>query len=264
MKTVRFEFDASLIELLPRSKRRLGFEEQFTGPQTAKHLIEALGVPHTEIGALSSSGRPVALEHQVCDGETIKVEAVRSDEKSRDEPRFVLDGHLGKLNSRLRMLGLDCAYGADCKDQELAETARRENRALLTRDRRLLMRKSVSWGYLVRSLESSEQLVEVTSRFKLAAWFRPFRRCIRCNQILQPVRKSTVLQRLEPLTRLYYHEFHRCPGCGQIYWNGSHVEKMLQQVTRIHEAIHEPEVQPPDPTSDVSRPGNDPEPAPLL
>ncbi len=236
MKTIHFEFEASLMELLPRSKRRLGFEHQFTGPQTAKHLIEALGVPHTEIGAISSSGRALDLDHQVCDGESIKVAAVRSDDESRDEPRFVLDGHLGKLNSRLRMLGLDCAYGPDWEDQELAETALRENRALLTRDRHLLMRKSVSRGYLVRSLDPWEQLVEVTSRFKLAIWFRPFRRCIRCNQILEPVQKSSVLRRLEPLTRLYYHEFHRCPRCGQIYWNGSHVQKMLPLVLRIQEA----------------------------
>jgi uncharacterized protein with PIN domain len=54
----------------------------------------------------------------------------------------------------------------------------------------------------------------------------PLRRCPRCNGLLEPVAKSVVLEELEPLTRLYYEEFKRCTVCGQIYWRGSHYERM--------------------------------------
>ncbi len=48
------------------------------------------------------------------------------------EIRFVLDVHLGKLASDLRMLGFDTLYRNDAPDEELAEISAEENRILLT------------------------------------------------------------------------------------------------------------------------------------
>jgi len=133
----------------------------------------------------------------------------------------------------LRMLGFDCTYHADTTDPELADTAARESRILLSRDRRLLMRKAVTAGCLVRSLNPPDQLREVVRRFNLLEWIRPFRRCIRCNDLLAPVAKETILDRLEPLTRLYYNEFSQCPSCQQIYWKGSHFERMQRIISSL-------------------------------
>jgi uncharacterized protein with PIN domain len=146
------------------------------------------------------------------------------------EPRFVIDGHLGRLNAGLRMLGLDCMYGANSPDTDLAESSVRENRILLSRDRRLLMRKAIVNGYLVRSPIPRAQLTEVVHRFSLKEWIRPFRRCMRCNELLLPAAKQAVEERLEPLTRLYYDEFSVCPSCHQIYWKGSHFERMQDTI----------------------------------
>ena len=41
------------------------------------------------------------------------------------------------------------------------------------------------------------------------------------------------IDRLEPLTKLYFQEFHICPACGQIYWKGSHYEKMQGLISSI-------------------------------
>jgi uncharacterized protein with PIN domain len=57
--------------------------------------------------------------------------------------RFIADGHLGKLAHNLRLLGLDTAYERDADDRRLLEIMIAENRALLTRDRRLLMHSIV-------------------------------------------------------------------------------------------------------------------------
>jgi len=79
----------------------------------------------------------------------------------------------------------------------------------------------------------------VVERFGLPPHVQPFRRCMRCNGILQSVSKERVLERLEPLTKLYYHEFRICPRCDRVYWKGSHYERMqkfLDQV--IAEADH--------------------------
>lgn len=149
------------------------------------------------------------------------------------EPRFLLDCHLGRLNAHLRMLGFDCSYQNDYDDAMMTGIAQREARILLTRDRRLLMRKVIQHGYCLRSLEPLEQLTEVVQRFDLTDKIQPFHRCLRCNHPLEPVDKEAVIDRLEPLTKLYFDEFHICPACRQIYWKGSHYERMLKLVERI-------------------------------
>ena len=108
-----------------------------------------------------------------------------------------------------------------------------DGRILLTRDRMLLMHKVITRGYLLRSLDSKEQLYEVVHRFALQRWIKPFQRCMRCNHPLETVAKELVLEKLEPLTKKYYHEFKRCPACDQVYWKGSHYERMLALVERV-------------------------------
>jgi uncharacterized protein with PIN domain len=56
---------------------------------------------------------------------------------------------------------------------------------------------------------------------------------LRCNTPLQQVDKEAVLERLEPLTRKYYEEFHICPACGQIYWKGSHYQRMQDMIEKL-------------------------------
>jgi len=182
---------------------------------------------------VGAAGDSVGLAYLVQDGDTISVFGNEPAADTVDEPRFVLDGHLGRLNAHLRMLGFDCLYRNDYDDETLAAASASEARVLLTRDRRLLMRKSLSQGYLPRSLEPWEQLHEVVRRYGLQRWVRPFQRCIRCNGLLEPADKQSILDQLEPLTKLYFEEFRICPACRQIYWKGSHFEKMERMIKSL-------------------------------
>ncbi len=134
------------------------------------------------------------------------------------------------------MLGFDCLYENDFDDPDMADIAHAEGRILLTRDRRLLMRKLVEHGYCLRSLDPLEQLTEIIQRFDLTNKIHPFHRCLHCNHILEPVEKEAILDRLEPLTRQYFDEFHICPACGQIYWKGSHYDQMQKVIEEIRKA----------------------------
>jgi uncharacterized protein with PIN domain len=207
---------------------------RFRGPQSVKHLIESLGIPHTEIGPLIVNGEKIGQEYIVYDGDRIEVRSVAPSGQGT-EPRFVLDGHLGRLASHLRMLGLDCLYSNDYEDEELVHISVEDERILLTRDRLLLMHKVITQGYLLRNLNSNEQLDEVVHRYNLTNWVKPFQRCMRCNHPLEAVDKETVLKKLEPLTKKYYDEFKLCPACNQVYWKGSHYERMLQLIEKVSE-----------------------------
>ncbi len=233
MKVAHFSFDEDLASLLMGRHGQRRIDYTFTGPQSAKHLIESLGIPHTEIGALLANGSPISEGYLVADGDELTVSCKQAESGADIEPTFVLDGHLGRLASRLRMLGLDCIYENEVQDDDLASISVSQGRILVTRDRRLLMRKVISRGYLVRSLSPGEQLPEVFHRFGLRNWVRPFQRCIRCNALLQPVAKADILSRLEPLTKRYFEEFKICPACSQIYWKGSHFERMAQIIAGL-------------------------------
>ncbi len=118
-------------------------------------------------------------------------------------------------------------------DRQLLSIMKRENRALLTRDRRLLMHAVVQTGYCPRSQNADEQTIEVLRRFNLFSSIAPFSRCLRCNAPLQKVEKAEIIEKLEPLTKIYYEEFRRCTGCGQIYWPGSHFSKLQRRLEEI-------------------------------
>jgi uncharacterized protein with PIN domain len=108
-----------------------------------------------------------------------------------------------------------------------------QSRALLTRDRRLLMHTVVRHGYCPRSQNADEQTVEVLRRFNLLNLIAAFTRCLRCNALLEDVTKSDIIDELEPLTKIYYEQFRRCAGCSQIYWGGSHFQKLEKQIRNI-------------------------------
>lgn len=97
------------------------------------------------------------------------------------EPRFVLDVHLGRLASYLRLLGFDTLYRNDYDDDELLAISRAQHRILLTRDTGLLKRSALTHGAFLHATDPRRQLREVLDRFQLDARIAPFTRCARCN-----------------------------------------------------------------------------------
>jgi uncharacterized protein len=238
-------FHDDLVLFLRRADQNRPIRRLLSHKTSVKDLIEACGVPHPEVDLITVNGKPVDLSSHLDTDAMVEIypvsaarELFASDRlQTRNVPAFVADGHLGKLTRDLRLLGIDVSYRRDAEDRELLITAVRERRALLTRDRRLLMHRVVQTGYYPRSQHSIEQTVEVIKRFNLAEKLAPFQRCLQCNERLNPVPKEMVLEKLEPLTRLYYHEFRRCSKCGQIYWRGSHYERLRKHVEAIIESI---------------------------
>lgn len=208
---------------------------------SVKDLIEACGVPHTEVDRVLANREPVNFSYVLNENSDVEVHSVnftRSDcpgtqLQSRDIRKFAADGHLGKLARNLRLLGFDVFYANTAEDRQLLEIMQREERALITRDRRLLMHSVVRHGYCPRSGDGEEQTIEVLRRFDLESAIAPFTRCLECNARLETVEKKELIDRLEPLTKVYYEDFRHCPGCGKIFWGGSHFDKLRSRVERM-------------------------------
>jgi uncharacterized protein with PIN domain len=242
-----------------------------------KDVIESCGAPHPEVDLILVDGQPVDFAHVVSKSRKIDVYPVSWHRdifftENRLQvltiKRFVADGHLGQLVRNLRLLGLDVAYHPTAGDRELiglarvndpeivgtyqrspltegpqrtnrsgSQTSEARSRALLTRDRRLLMHAVVSHGYYLRSQDPTEQTLEVLRRFQLSSSLAPFVRCLRCNALVKAVEKAEIMDQLEPLTKIYYEQFRRCPSCGQIYWPGSHFKKLEARIAYFRQRL---------------------------
>jgi uncharacterized protein len=199
------------------------------------HVVQALGVPLTEVGRLAVNGRPVPPRYRPGGGDVVEVGAV-----DRPQPvpahRFILDVHLGALARRLRLAGIDTAYANDASDDALIEQANAEKRILLTQDRGLLRRRALWLGGYVYGAHPDDQFADVLDRFTppLAPWTR----CPACNGLLSPVPKAEAEPLLQPGTRRAYQAFSRCGGCGQVYWRGAHAKRLEALIASAQRAVH--------------------------
>lgn len=254
MATVTLRFYAELNDFLPLGRRQRDWPVPFLPPAPARHLIESCGVPHTEVEVILRRGESIGLEAPVEAGDRLAVypmfesfdvrPLLRLRSRPLRRPQFLADAHLGALARRLRLLGFDTVWHNDLGDQALARLAAAEQRILLTRDRRLLMRQAVTHGCYLRSGSTASQLAELIRRLQLCAEIDPFTRCTRCNGLLMPLSPDAAAAEIPARVRERHAEFWRCRGCGRIYWKGTHWEAMRRQIASIcpaSAAPHSPE-----------------------
>lgn len=236
MVTATFRFYGGLNDFLAPARRQQAFDSPCARSATTKHMIEALGVPHTEVELLLVNGTPALFDRLLCDGDRVAVypqfAAIDVESPARlrvplpPVRRFVADAHLGGLARLLRMAGVDTLYDNNFNDDEIAAIAASDARIVLTRDRELLKRRGIVHGCYVHALRPAAQLVEVAGRLGLGNSAAPFTLCLHCNAPLRTVDKSQVLDQLPATVRAHHHEFSTCDRCHRVYWKGSHWKRM--------------------------------------
>jgi uncharacterized protein with PIN domain len=169
----------------------------------------------------------------------------KSDSPAADRPVFLCDQMLGSLARWLRFLGYDTLYPEAMPDTDVLRLAVKEGRMLLTRDRRLAQRAR-SRAVLLTSLELDEQILQLREAIGLDME-GPGRmmRCPKCNAVLAAVSKEEV-ERIACDRRSgapgeaipdgvlgRQEEFWRCPGCGQVYWHGSHYDRIIGKIGEL-------------------------------
>jgi uncharacterized protein with PIN domain len=149
---------------------------------------------------------------------------------SPSEIRFAADRMLGRLARMLRLLGYDTVYAADMTTPRLLEIARGREREALTRGDAAKRFPGLANVFSLQSEHPPEQLKEVAQRYSLDIRAGLWTRCTLCNATIGPVDKSEVESHVPPKAFQVYKQFYRCTGCGHIYWQGSHVERILKNL----------------------------------
>ncbi|MEU3843255.1 Mut7-C RNAse domain-containing protein [Streptomyces sp. NPDC028635] len=229
---IHVEFAPELHLFVPQARRRGASAASVDGVSSLGHVVESLGVPLTEVGALAVDGREVPVSYVPSPGDRVTVRAVERPQRVPGAPlRFLLDVHLGTLARRLRLLGVDTAYeSTDIGDPALAARSAAEQRVMLSRDRGLLRRRELWAGAFVYSTRPDDQLRDVLDRFRPE--LRPWTRCTACNGLLRRATKEEVADQLEQGTHRTYDVFAQCGECGRAYWKGAHHEQLEAIVER--------------------------------
>ena len=151
--------------------------------------------------------------------------------------KFLVDQMLGTLAKWLRLCGLDTFYATqEISDDELLQIAQKEQRIIITRDKELHQRaqKKNIQTVFTTSINLSEQLHLVFQSFPLITEeIDPLTRCSLCNTPIKPIKKKEVEDQIPQRVAQQQEDFWICPSCHQIYWKGTHYQKILQKVKEL-------------------------------
>ena len=246
MHKVFLRFYEELNDFLPEPKKKKRFVHNYIDRASVKDMVEALGVPHTEVDLILVNGKSVDFKYIINDGDDVSVYPVFESFNISDvqhlrpkplrKPKFVADVHLGKLARYLRMLGFDVLYSNSYNDNEIVRVSRIEKRTILTKDKNILKRSEVTHGYFVRNDDIVNQTKEIIKRFDLNKDINEFTRCLECNNLLRPVIKEDIIEKIPMKVAKWHKTFFICSNCNKIYWQGTHHQKMntfIQSVKNI-------------------------------
>jgi uncharacterized protein with PIN domain len=242
MTTATFRFHRELNEFLARPQREQVFACGCPAASTTKHMIEALGVPHTEVALILRNGVPAGFDETIEDADFIDVYPLGAMPRALETAhvlraplkletlRFIADAHLGALAQLLRLAGFDTRYDNHFPDDEIEQLALDEHRVVLTRDRELLKRRTLVHGCYVRALQPDAQWREVAARLGLAQHVRPFRLCLMCNAPLRRASADEVCDRVPDGVLERHARFVTCDVCRRVFWEGSHWKRMRSRI----------------------------------
>jgi len=137
-----FRFYEELNDRLPPDRKKRDFEVPLEGEETAREIIDKLGVPPAEVDLLLVNGQSVDLDHGVDDGDRVSVYPVferlniKGVSRVRANPlrmlRFIVGTELKGLARSLAGLGLDACIRSDLNEAQIRKLVKEEQRILLT------------------------------------------------------------------------------------------------------------------------------------
>ncbi len=145
-------------------------------------------------------------------------------------PRFVADVMLGRLSKWLRIAGFDVLYSNRFSDDELVALSRSEDRILLSRDTRLLVRRIVGKFVFLESEDIQEQIRQIFRVTGTTSLPGLLTRCLSCNEMLRDAAREDVRDAVPPFVFETQARFKQCPGCSKIYWAGTHRQAVLRRL----------------------------------
>jgi len=148
-------------------------------------------------------------------------------------PLFVVDVMLGRLAKWLRIAGFDTLYSNRYTDDQLVALSQKEQRVLLSKDTRLLIRKAVTRFIYLESDDVRKQIKQILRTTGIHQFPALLTRCLSCNDVLAEVDRELARERVPPFVFKTQPRFKMCPRCGKIYWAGTHRQAVLRTLKNL-------------------------------
>jgi len=137
------------------------------------------------------------------------------------------------------MMGYDALFFHGGDDSLMVARAVAEDRVILTRDTAISNRRLVRSGrlkvVLIQSSQPEQQMRQVIAELGLDSRFRPFTRCLECNQSLEERLPEEVRERVPPHVYRTQRRYRECPVCRRVYWPGTHWSAMTATLEGFRE-----------------------------
>ncbi len=143
--------------------------------------------------------------------------------------KFLVDRMLGQTAKWLRLMGIDAEYAPECEDNKLKEIAENEDRVILTRDKELSNHESALY---IEERDIDDILSKVLNEFDPD--IRPLSRCSLCNAEIESIDKKKIEERVPKGVYERNDEFWICKNCDQVYWKGTHWDKILAKIEKLN------------------------------
>jgi len=154
---------------------------------------------------------------------------------------FFVDAMLGNVARKLRLLGYDSKYFADITDEKLINTAKEEDRIIISRDESLV-KKSQKIGMkpiFITKDDEIEQFYEILDHVDLDVFQIDGNtaRCPKCNSTTEHVDKISIKDMVPKNVYDKNEKFWKCKSCNKLYWEGTHIRNLQKFAGKINERL---------------------------
>ena len=160
---------------------------------------------------------------------------------SSHKPSFIVDGMLGNLARKMRLLGYDSRYESSAEDSDLIKMAEKQRRIIISKDENL-SKSAEKIGLvtvLIRGNDEVEQIIQIATKLGLSNFVIDSNssRCVDCNGKLETIDKIRVMNKVPSGIYERQEKFWICRDCKKIYWEGTHFEKLQEFVDKLNQRL---------------------------
>ena len=155
-----------------------------------------------------------------------------------NDKRFLVDGMLGNIVKKLRLMGFDSEFAKNKSDNDVMKMMEEQNRILITKDEELAKRAK-KLGFEPIFMTGDDEYLhfrEIKEKLKLKFSIRgETSRCTVCNGKLNSVEKDLIKNKIPGKVVEHEKNFWQCSVCKKIYWEGTHINRLQNFIGKINE-----------------------------
>lgn len=150
--------------------------------------------------------------------------------------QFIVDEMIIGLVKWLRILGFDAVDINFVKNDKVKNNL--DSKYFITASKKHFEEWKSQKKVFIPFNTVSEQLNYLNKEINIFEKIKFLSRCLLCNRKFFSVDKSEITNNIPQKVREKFDRYYQCPNCKRIYWEGSHVQRILDKLERMEIKIN--------------------------